>query len=77
MSPIDRKKVKATVKYLSCKRQRLQEALDKKFETACRTALSTSKEKMTQIIKIIILERIFLENWWYRDIMKSIVRVRQ
>ena len=53
MIAIDRKTVKATVKYLSCKRQRLQDALDKKFETACRTALSTSKEKMTQIIKII------------------------
>ena len=77
MSQINRKKVKATVKYLPCKRQRLQDALDKKFETACRTALSTSKEKLTQIIKIIILERILLENWWYRDIIKSIVRVKK
>ena len=42
MSPIHRKRVKATSKNLTCKR--LQEVLDKKFETACERAPSTSKE---------------------------------
>ena len=45
ISPIDRKRVKATGKYLPCKRQILQEVLDKKFETDCGRAPSTSKEQ--------------------------------
>ena len=45
MSPIHRKRVKATGIYLPCKRQGLQEVLDKKFETACGRAPSTSKEQ--------------------------------
>ena len=45
MRPIDRKKDKATSKYLPCKRQILQEALDKRFEIACERAPSTSKEQ--------------------------------
>ena len=45
MSPIDRKRVKGAGKYLPCIWQRLQEDLDKKFETACGRAPSTSKEQ--------------------------------
>ena len=43
MSPIHRKRVRATSRNLPCKR--LQEVLDKKFETACGRASSTSKEQ--------------------------------